>query len=263
MGRATREVHMAVTARLGEDGTLLDVVLDAPKGNVLDIAHMGRLSAVLGEHRERQALRLVLLRSAGPDFSFGASIPEHRRGLVPALLTTFHGLVRDVAAYPVPVAAAVQGRCLGGAFELALACHFVLAAPGATFACPEIKLGVFPPVLAAIGALRLPGALAERMLLTGASVGAEAARHAGFVAAILEGDLAEAAAAWHRVHLRPLSAFALRQATQVSRTALRAALEGGLERAERHYLDSLLAGHDPHEGVEAFLGRRPAAWRDA
>ncbi|MBZ5522125.1 MAG: enoyl-CoA hydratase/isomerase family protein, partial [Acidobacteriia bacterium] len=51
--------------------------------------------------------------------------------------------------YPVPVAALVEGRCLGGAFELALCCHFVFAARSAVFACPEIKLGVFPPVLAA------------------------------------------------------------------------------------------------------------------
>ncbi len=76
--------------------------------------------------------------------------------------------MRELAAYPVPVAALVEGRCLGGAFELALCCHLVFATPIArASAAPRSSSASFPPVLAAIGALRLPGALAERLLLTG------------------------------------------------------------------------------------------------
>jgi DHA2 family multidrug resistance protein len=67
------------------------------------------------------------------------------------MLAAFHRTIRAVAAFPVPVAALVEGRCLGGAFELALACHYLFAKESAVFACPEVKLGVVPPVLAVLG----------------------------------------------------------------------------------------------------------------
>ena len=91
------------------------------------------------------------------------------------MLAAFHALIRTVADYPVPLAAVVQGQCLGGAVELVLACQFVFATASARFACPEIKLGVLPPVLAAIGPLRLGHAVSERLLLSGDSLDAEAA----------------------------------------------------------------------------------------
>ena len=255
---------MSVRVELLEDGTLLRLTLDKPKGNVLDIAMMRELQAALAAHREDAALRLVVLRGAGGHFSFGASVQEHRREQAPAMLSTFHQFVRELAASPVPVAALVEGRCLGGAFEVALCCHLVFAAPGAVFACPEIKLGVFPPVLAAIGHLRLGGALAERLLLTGEELDAATARRAGFVAAVLEGDVDEALVDWYRRTLRPLSAFALRRATWASRTGsgLLRALDAPLQAIEQHYVDHVLPSADGNEGIEAFLQRRPPRWQD-
>jgi cyclohexa-1,5-dienecarbonyl-CoA hydratase len=182
------------------------------------------------------------------------------------MLASFHGLVRELAAYPVPLAALVEGRCLGGAFEMVLCCHLIFATPSARFGCPEIKLGVFPPVLAAIGALRLGGALAERLILTGEELDAAAAERAGLVAAILgpDGDPEELLLAWYRARLRPLSAFALRQAARASRSGsgLLEALGRPLEAVERQYLGEVVASHDGNEGIEAFLARRPPVWRD-
>ena len=255
---------MTVHVELLEDGTLLRLTLDKPKGNVLDTAMMRELQAALAAHREEGALRLVVLRGAGGHFSFGASVEEHRREQAPAMLSTFHRFVRELAAYPVPVAALVEGRCLGGAFEVALCCHLVFATPGAVFACPEIKLAVFPPVLAAIGHLRLGGALAERLLLTGEDLDAATAQRAGVVAAVLEGDVDEAMVGWYRRTLRPLSAFALRQATRASRTGsgLLAALDAPLQAIEQQYVDQVLPSADGNEGIEAFLQRRPPQWKD-
>jgi cyclohexa-1,5-dienecarbonyl-CoA hydratase len=251
-------------ADLLAEGGVLRVVLDRPKGNVLTRAMMGELDLALAAHRDDPRLRLVLLRGAGGHFSFGASVEEHRRDAAPGMLAAFHGLVRRVAAYPVPVAALVEGSCLGGAFELVLAAHLCLAAPDARFGCPEIKLGVFPPVLAAIGSARLGGALAERLLLTGALVDAETAARAGLVTALLApgADPEAQALEWYTRNLEPLSAFALRQGVRVFRQAsgLLDALAGPLERAELQYLQEVLPSHDGNEGVEAFLARRPPAW---
>ena len=254
----TLRVHLA------EEDQLLEVVLDRPKGNVLDSRMMGEISAVLDDHRKRRELKLVVLRGAGGHFSYGASIEEHRKDQAPAMLATFHRLIRRVAAFPVPVAALVEGQCLGGGFELVLVCHFVFATPDARFGCPEIKLGVFPPVLAAIGARRLGGFTAERLLLSGDPIGADQNERLGMVHRVLTGtDPRGELLAWFRETLKPLSAFALRQGTRALRqaTGFLAELEVALEATERLYLDEVLPSHDGNEGIEAFLARRPPMWR--
>ena len=258
--------YRTLRASLLEDGTVLDVVLDRPKGNVLTSELMGELEAVLAEHEGRRALRLVFLRGAGGNFSYGASIEEHRKELAPGMLAAFHRLIRRLAAYPVPVAALVEGECLGGGFELVLACHFLFATPGARFGCPEIKLGVFPPVLAALGERRLGGFAAERMLLTGGSIDASEAWRLGFLTRVIDdgADAREALLAWYRETLRPLSAFALRQGTKALRqaTGLLDELERALRATEEQYVREVLESHDGTEGIEAFLERRQPRWRD-
>jgi cyclohexa-1,5-dienecarbonyl-CoA hydratase len=151
---ASETVSPIVNATFLEDGTLLRLMLDRPKGNVLTMEMMSALSEALDAYINPN-LRMVFIRGAGSHFSFGASVEEHVKEKAPAMLAGFHDMIRKVAAYPAPIAALVEGSCLGGAFELILACHMVFAAPNAAFGCPEIKLGVFPPVLAAIGAQRL------------------------------------------------------------------------------------------------------------
>jgi cyclohexa-1,5-dienecarbonyl-CoA hydratase len=248
-----------------EDGRVLSLVFDRPKGNVFNRALMERLDAALAEHAAAPELKLVTLRGAGKDFSFGAAVEEHVKEQAPGMLTALHALVRRIGSYPVPVAALVDGRCLGGAFEIALACHFVIATPRAVFACPEIKLGVFPPVLAALGPLRLGAALAERLVMTGAEIRATEARDFVWLVTDEGQDLGEASLGWYRTHFAALSAFALRQATLAARrgSGFVAQLDAGIAEAERHYLESLLPSHDGNEGIAAFMQKRKPDWRDA
>jgi cyclohexa-1,5-dienecarbonyl-CoA hydratase len=258
--------YQTITADLIENQTVLRLVLNQPKGNVLTGEMLRELGVVLRTHRGDTHLRLAVIRGAGGNFSFGASIDEHQRDRVRDMLQAFHAFIRELAAYPVPVAALVEGRCLGGAFEVALCCHFVFAASGARFGCPEIKLGVFAPVLAAAGAHRLPGALAERLLLTGDEIDAAAAERAGLVTAIFDtADPENALMEWYRSRLAPLSAFALRQATAAFRhnSGLLHALHADLPAVERRYLEEIVASHDGNEGIEAFIARRPPVWEDA
>jgi cyclohexa-1,5-dienecarbonyl-CoA hydratase len=257
--------YQTITAEPLEGGAILRLVLNQPRGNVLTGAMLRELGDALGQHREDRHLKLVVIRGAGGNFSFGASIEEHQRDQVHGMLRGFHAFVRDVASFPVPLAALVEGRCLGGAFELALCCHFVFATANARFGCPEIKLGVFPPVLAAIGAERLPGALAERLLLTGEEMDSSAAASAGLVAAVFDTSTPEASLLdWYRAHLGPLSAFAVRQATLAFRSTsgVTRALDERLPAIERQYLDAVVASHDGNEGIAAFLARRAPQWED-
>jgi len=257
----------SVDVALIEDERVLELVLNAPKGNVLTMRMMHELRDALAAHRDRRALKMVLLRGAGSTFSYGASVAEHRREQAPAMLEAHRVLVRDVASYPVPIAAMIEGRCLGGAFELALACHFLFATRDAVMGCPEVRLGVVPPVLAVVGPHRMAGAMAERLLLTGTDLDATAAERAGLLTAIVpEGAEAERwVLEWYARVIAPLSALALREATHAARRAsgLLAALDGPLEAAERRYLERLLPSHDGNEGIEAFIEKRRPQWTDA
>jgi cyclohexa-1,5-dienecarbonyl-CoA hydratase len=267
MTAAPNATYATIEASLLENDTVLSVVLNQPKANVLSMAMMAELRDALAAHRGDARLKMVVVRGAGNNFSFGASVAEHERESAPSMLAAFHGLVRDVAGYPVPVAALVLGRCLGGAFELALACHFVFAAPSAVFACPEVKLGVVPPVLAVLGPHRLGASLAERMVMTGDELGAAEAHRRGLLVDLLpEGhDSLAFVLAWYRRTLAPLSAFSLREATHAARhgSGILASLGEPLIQAERRYIERLLPSHDGNEGIAAFLTKRPPAWVDA
>ena len=263
---ASETASPIVNSTLLEDGTLLRLVLDRPKGNVLTLEMMQALSQALAAQADNPHLRLVFIRGAGNHFSFGASVEEHRKEQAPSMLAGFHAMIRQIAAYPVPVAALVEGSCLGGAFELILACHFVFAAPSANFGCPEIKLGVFPPVLAAIGHQRLGAPLTERLILTGATIDAAAAEKAALVSAIFSsGNAEEEMIAWYQKNLLPLSAFSIRQANRVTRigSGILTALQEPLDRIERQYVTELLASHDANEGITAFIERRKPTWKDS
>ncbi len=263
---------MNTTARvtkveLAHGGAMLRVMLDQPKGNVLSTAMMREIEQALTEHAADKKLKLVTLRGAGGHFSFGASVPEHKKEAAREMLATFHRFVRAVASYPVPIAALVSGRCLGGAFELVLACHYVFATESAVFGCPEVKLGVIPPVLSVLGHHRLGAPLTERLVTTGADVGAREAEARGLVSALVkpEEDLDAWIDAWFDINLAPLSAFSLREATYAARrgSGMLASLDGPLDAAERRYVERLLPSHDGNEGIEAFLAKRAPRWVDA
>jgi len=261
------EGESGVSATLEEDATLLRIVIDRPTGNVLTTAVMQRIASELAAHSTDAGMRLVLIQSSGDHFSFGVSIQEHQRDQAPRMLAAFHSLVRQVASYPVPVSALVQGYCFGGAFELVLCCHLVFATPTAVFACPEIKLGVIPPVLAAVGPLRLGSPTAERLLLTGEDLDAISAQRLGLLTEVFQGSNLpeEEFLLWYRKRIRPLSAFALRQAARAARfeSALIESLEARLTRIEQQYIQEIVASHDGNEGIAAFLEHRDPVWRNS
>ena len=202
-------------------------------------------------------LRLVTLEGAGADFSFGASVPEHRADQIGRVLPEAHALIGDLIALPAPTAAIVRGRCLGGGCELALACDFIFAADDATFGLPEIALGVFPPAAAVLMPWRAGGARATRAVLTGATQSATEWHAAGLVertapAAQLSATVEE----WFAATLGRWSAETLRHTVRTIRAPLVRMIEQDLPEAERRYLAELMRTHDAPEGIEAFIEKR-------
>jgi cyclohexa-1,5-dienecarbonyl-CoA hydratase len=244
------------------DGALWHVVMGTSKGNVLDATLTAALTGVFREAAGAPGTKAVVLEGQGGHFSFGASVEEHLPERVAGMLSAFHGLFRTIAAGGLPVLAAVRGACLGGGLELASFCQRVFAAPGARLGQPEILLGVFAPVASLILAERVGRAHAEDLCLTGRTLGAEEALRMGLVDALAE-EPAEAAMAWAREHLLPLSAASLRHAVRAVRLGLNARLASDLAQLESLYLGELMRCADALEGLHAFLEKRKPQWRNA
>ena len=194
------------------------------------------------------------------------SIADRFHHLMRELLVALHTAARGLALNPVPVAALIEGRALGGALELAICCHFIFATHDARLGCPEIKLGVLPPLFAVAAPARFGGALTERLTLTGEEIDTATAEQAGWLTQrFAAGASAEdSMRAWYRQHLEPLSAFAIREATRAIRirSPLAAALGQPLDDSERDYMERVATSHDGNEGIDAFLEKRPPRWLD-
>jgi len=186
MSAATYERH----------GPTAVIRLDNPPVNGL--GHAVRVAVLEGLDRalaSPEAQAIVIL-GAGKGFSAGADIREFN---TPRMLAepTLHTLIRAVEESPKPVVAAIHGVAMGGGLELALACHYRVAAADAQIAQPEVKLGLLP---GAGGTQRLPRAVgletAVDMIVSGATVPAAALRATALFDAFPTGDLAEGAIAF-------------------------------------------------------------------
>ena len=237
--------------------------LSHPKGNIVTADMVAALTQALDGIADSPQLKLVTIEGSGPDFSFGASIPEHAPGEIDRVLPQMHALIHALLESPAVTAAIVRGRCLGGGFELALACDFVFAERGAVFGLPEIALGVFPPAAAALLPARVGLARATSAMLTGASRSADDWFRFGLVEQLSDpGAIAVDVDRWFDAHLRPRSAAALRHATAAARLALRQHASAILPELEQLYLGGLMSTADAAEGIAAFLAKRAPRWLD-
>jgi len=241
------------------EGRLLRLRLSRPKANIVDAEMIAALDKALTEHLDNASLSAVLLDAEGPHFSFGASVEEHAPGKCVDMLRSIHALVLRLVESPVPVLVAVRGQCLGGGLEVALAGHLIFTAPDASLGQPEMKLGVFAPAASCLLPEVIGPQRAIDLLLSGRSVtGTEAvAMGLAFVAAA---DPEAAALLYFNEHLKPKSASSLRYAVKAARCDFAARVKAKIATVEQLYLDGLMKTYDAVEGLDAFLGKRPAKW---
>ena len=156
----------------------------------------------------------------------------------------------------------VRGRCLGGGFEVALACDLVFASHDAKLGVPEITLGVFPPAAAALLPLRVGASRASRAVLTGEIFAADWWEAAGLVSGVASPtDLDAFVHHWSRRSWRRdrRSRSGTPRSRRERSCASRCSRRSG--RLERRYLDELMLSADAAEGCAAFLEKRPPQWR--
>lgn len=254
---------MPVSIAYNEAGTRAALRFSHPKGNIITREIVTGLRAACDDLSRAPALKLITLAPDGPDFSFGASVPEHAPGEIETVLPEMHELIRDLLVLPAPTAAIVRGRCLGGGFELALACDLIMAADDAVCGLPEIALGVFPPVGSVLLPLKVGYARAARAALSGEPQSAQDWAAAGLITLLAPAaSLDEAVSAWFDRHLAPHSAAALRHGSAALRLDVHDAVERLLPRVEQLYLNDLMSTEDAAEGVTAFIEKRAPRWKD-
>jgi cyclohexa-1,5-dienecarbonyl-CoA hydratase len=245
--------------RLDRDDALLRLTLARPKANLVDAAMIAALTGALAEHRADRGLRGVLLYHDGPHFSFGASVEEHLPDRCARMLSGLHALVGAMLDYPAPILTVVRGQCLGGGLELALAGGPIFASRDAQFGQPEMKLGVFAPAASVLLPWRVSQPVAEDLLLSGRTIGADEARAIGLVQQVSD-DPEATALAYYESHLAGKSATSLALAIEAARGARAREARTRLADVERLYLDQLMRTRDAHEGLAAFLAKRPPQW---
>ncbi|MES2413492.1 MAG: 3-hydroxyacyl-CoA dehydrogenase NAD-binding domain-containing protein [Pseudomonadota bacterium] len=154
-------------------GTVAVITLDNPPVNGLGQATRLSITDNLQKANDDASIKAIVITGAGKAFSGGADIKEFgspKALAEPNLLS----VIRAVENSAKPVIAAVHSVCMGGGLELALGCHYRIAAPGCSVALPEVKLGLVP---GAGGTQRLPRALgveaALNMIVSGEPVKSE------------------------------------------------------------------------------------------
>lgn len=234
-----------------------------PPLNVFNTAMLKEIGSALGECAQHDLVAIVFASDQScRAFSAGVAIEEHVEGLVYQMLDSFHTVFRLLEQLAKPTIAVVDGAALGGGCELITACDIVIATERAKFGQPEIKLGVFPPVAAALLPIVIGERAARELILTGDIIDAVEAGRLGLCnhvvpVAHLEQKLVEVLA-----KLRELSGVSLEFTRRAMDMGRGRTLDAALTDLENVYLHELMKSADASEGIKAFMEKRKPVWRN-
>ncbi|MCV3767986.1 3-hydroxyacyl-CoA dehydrogenase NAD-binding domain-containing protein [Rhizobium sp. TRM95796] len=182
-------VYSNCVSGAAQDGVLV-ITIDNPPVNAASQAMREGLAAAIADAQNDPAIKAVVLTGAGRIFVGGADITEFDKPPIAPILPDICRLLENSSK---PVIAALSGAALGGGLEIALACHYRIAAPTASVAFPEVKLGLIP---GAGGTQRLPRltgtAVAIDLIGSGRSIKAEEALSLGVIDEIAADPVARA-----------------------------------------------------------------------
>jgi cyclohexa-1,5-dienecarbonyl-CoA hydratase len=252
-----------MTATAMTDAGIGRIELDRPPLNILTRDLLKRIRFDVERLAEQPDVRVLLLTATGEHFSGGADVREHLPPHHLSLIPDFLDAIAALDGFPLPVVAAVRGKCLGGGFELVQPVDVIVAGASAVFGQPEIALGVFPPAACILLPERLPAAIAARLIYRGDNITAAEAERWGLVARVVADDDVERAALEEASRIACHSAVALRAAKAALRGAGAAERRAALRAAGNIYMHDLMESHDAVEGLRAFTEKRRPVWRHA
>ena len=229
------------------------------KRNALNIKTREEGAALLDELRNDASIRVVVITGAGEKaFVAGADIAEFagRTAMMQRDVMTARSLFTAIDTFPKPIIAMINGYCLGGGCELALACDIRIASETASFGQPEINLGIIPGGGGTQRLTRLVGeGKAMELILTGEIIDAKSAYSIGLVNHVFPADLLQVKTMELANRIAEKSPIALGLAKEAVKLASRSTLDEGLRR-EVDLFALCFSTEDKNEGVSAFLEKR-------
>jgi len=242
-------------------GGVATITLDRPPLNVLNIAMMAELNAVLEPVVGDKGIAAIVIRAGGKAFCAGVDVADHTGDKVGEMIEVFHGIFRKLASTDALTIAAVHRAALGGGCELAIFCDIVLASDRAKFGQPEVQVGVLPPVAACVMPAQIGIKKAIELNAVGMTIDAREAHRIGLVNQVYSEAEFDACVEAYLGEIRKLSRPVVRTAKRATAMIDREKVLAHLERVEKLYLDELMTLSDAHEGISAFLEKREPSWK--
>lgn len=248
--------------KVNVDGEVARLTLDRPDHNLLNERMLTELAAGINTLGERSTIKLIILDSAGKAFCGGIELGEYTQRRVFQLLDAFHGAFSAMLDTSKPVLVVVNGAAFGGGAELAALGDLVIATPKARFAQPEIRLGVFPPLAAAILPYILGPKQALELVLTGEAMSAERARELGLVNWLVSEEELSQKIAEVAARVTAQSGPVLTMAKKAILGSLGLPLRDGVRNSMKVFLNELADLEDSQEGLRALVEKRPPKWKN-
>jgi cyclohexa-1,5-dienecarbonyl-CoA hydratase len=238
------------------------ITLNRPKFNMMNIEMMNELNGLFEELLKDDDLKCVTINAEGKHFCTGVEVADHKPDQVDDMIATFNRVFELSEQIEVPIIAVVQGFCLGGGMELAIACDIIVAGQGAQFGQPEIKVGFFPPY----AAMRLPQligpAKAIEICTTGKFYSAEEARNFGMIAhAVDDGQLGESAEKIVK-EIQGNSPLIIRLNKRAVKQHLGLSFKPALAGVSDLFLNTLMKTEDTLEGIASYEEKRKPEWKN-
>ena len=248
-------------------GTILEVTLDRPKANAIDLLTSQKMGEIFMGFRDNPKLRVAILRAEGEKF-FTAGWDLKAAADGDAVdgdygIGGFGGL-QELGNLNKPVICAVNGICCGGGLEIALSCDLIICSENATFALPEIRSGTVADAASIKLPKRIPYHVAMDLLLTGRWFDADEAKSYGLIKEIVKSDQLRKKA-WELAELLaggpPLVYAAIKE---IVRDAEDLKFQDALNRITKRQfktVDQLYSSEDQIEGAKAFAEKRTPKWK--
>lgn len=248
-------------------GAILQLTLDRPKANAIDLATSRRMGEAFKAFRDDSALRAAILTGGGEKF-FCAGWDLKAAAEGDAVDGDYgaggFGGLQELPGLNKPVIAAVNGMAVGGGFELALSCDLILASSAASFALPEIRAGTLADAAAIKLPKRMPYHIAMELLLTGRWMDAPEAHRWGLVNEVLAPD-ALLDRAWELAETLangpPLVFAAIKEVARESEALSAWDALSRIGKRQFPAVDRLYDSEDQQEGARAFAEQRDPVWK--
>ncbi len=249
------------------DGAILEVTLDRPKANAIDLATSRVMGEIFRDFRDDPELRVAILTGGGEKFfcpGWDLKAAADGDAVDGDYGVGGFGGLQELRDMNKPVIAAVNGIACGGGLELMISADIIISADHASFALPEIRSGTIADAASVKLPKRIPYHVAMELLLTGRWFDAEEAKHWGLVNEIVPGDQLMDRA-WDVARLLasgpPLVYASIKEVVREAEDAKFRDVMNRIQRRQLATIDTLYGSEDNLEGARAFAEKRDPVWK--